>query len=78
MIETTYNVRCENDNRTYKAKAGSSLSDLLEIFGTKRKYPFIGACVNNKYKDLNFCVFNNMTVRFKSLQFVNIAAAFMS
>ncbi len=66
MTETV-TVHCVNTNDYKDISVGSSLVDLIEVFGVKSKYPFINAKVNNKTESLTYRVFRPKTIEFVDL-----------
>ena len=66
MTETV-TVYCVNTNDYKDISVGSSLVDLIEVFGVKSKYPFINAKVNNKTESLTYRVFRPKTIEFVDL-----------
>lgn len=66
MTETV-TVHCVNTNDYKDISVGSSLVDLIEVFGVESKYPFINAKVNNKTESLTYRVFRPKTIEFVDL-----------
>ena len=63
-MERLIKIRCENNNSELYVKPGTSLLDLLDIVHIKNKYRFIAAYVNNKSKDLNYLIYEHLSVKF--------------
>ena len=64
-------ILCTNDNKTISVKAGSNLLKIAqENYAyitdpkTKVKYPVLAALVDNKLKELSFCIYRKAKVEF--------------
>ncbi len=57
-------VRCENTQTEITVVNGTTLKELLQYLPLEGSDSYIAAYVNNKSKDLNYVVNNNLTVRF--------------
>ena len=66
MTETV-RVQCINTNEYKNIPVGTSLIDLIDVFGVKSKYLIANAKVNNKTESLTYRVFRPKTVEFVDL-----------
>ncbi|MBQ6581955.1 MAG: nucleoside kinase [Alistipes sp.] len=57
-------VICENTSSHLEIEMGTTLLELIEMFGIKSEVPLLAAYVNNRLKELNYQIFKPMTVRF--------------
>lgn len=57
-------VFCENTQKAYQLKAGSSLKELKKIVFPNNHKHILGALVNNQLQDLQYTVFKPKTVNF--------------
>lgn len=60
------NVRiiCENDGSSLFVPMGTTLDQIVEMLALKNDYPFLAAYVNNRLKEMNYRVYNPVSVRF--------------
>ncbi len=66
MIETV-RVACVNTNTSKDVKIGSSLEELIDLFGVESPYLFVNAKVNNRTESLAYRVYRPKTVEFVDL-----------
>jgi uridine kinase len=66
MIETV-RVTCVNTNTSKDVKIGSSLEELIDLFGVESPYLFVNAKVNNRTESLAYRVYRPKTVEFVDL-----------
>ncbi|MEA2041228.1 MAG: nucleoside kinase [Bacteroidota bacterium] len=66
-MTTTLKVRCLNTNTERDIPAGTNLHQLAELFNLKSRYPFLGAMVNNKVKEMAYEIYKPKTVEFYDL-----------
>ena len=66
MIETV-RVTCVNTNTSKDVKIGSSLEELIDVFGVESPYLFVNAKVNNRTESLAYRVYRPKTVEFVDL-----------
>ena len=66
MTETV-RVNCVNTNEYKEIPVGTSLIDLIDIFGVKSNYLIANAKVNNKTESLSYRVYRPKTVEFVDL-----------
>lgn len=57
-------VRCENTQKELVVVPGTTVKEMLEYLPLENKMQFISAYVNNKSKDLNYVINDNITVRY--------------
>ena len=57
-------IECVNCATTIEVEMGTSLVELAEKLALKGKYPFLAAFVNNKLKELNYCIYTPAKVEF--------------
>lgn len=60
----TVRVHCLNNNEYKEVKVGSSLEELIDVFGVKMPYLIANAKVNNKTESLAYRVYRPRTVEF--------------
>lgn len=57
-------VRCENTGKELVVVPGTTIRELLEFMPIDNKELYIAAYINNRSKDLNYVISNNLTVRY--------------
>ncbi|MFI3267724.1 MAG: nucleoside kinase [Rikenellaceae bacterium] len=57
-------IYCENTSSELYVERGSLLSDILKKLDIDSDHKVIACCVNNKYKDLNYAVYERRSIRF--------------
>ena len=57
-------IICENNDSELLVEMGTSLKDVVQILSLKGAYPFLAAYVNNRLKELDYRVFEPISVRF--------------
>ncbi|MFI3263560.1 MAG: nucleoside kinase [Rikenellaceae bacterium] len=57
-------IYCENTSSYIDAERGSTLLEILEQLNLTSNHRFIASCVNNKFRDLNFAMYERRSVRF--------------
>ncbi len=63
MVDTI-KVICENSGSELVVPMGTSLLDVIQILSLKGEYPFLAAYVNNRLKELDYKVYEPVSVRF--------------
>lgn len=64
MNNKLFKVKCENNSVELKVKPGTTLLEILDTLNLKNSYPYVAAYVNNVVKDLNYCVYENKSIKF--------------
>jgi uridine kinase len=67
IMTETVRVNCLNTNEYKEIPVGTSLIDLIDIFGVKSNYLIANAKVNNKTESLSYRVYRPKTVEFVDL-----------
>ena len=67
IMTETVRVNCVNTNEYKEIPVGTSLIDLIDIFGVKSNYLIANAKVNNKTESLSYRVYRPKTVEFVDL-----------
>ena len=57
-------VYCENTGKSKEYMPGISLSEIAEDLNIKLKNPILGARVNNKYREMNYCIYKAKKIYF--------------
>jgi len=57
-------ITCINSGTTKNVSKGTSLNDVIKVFGVKMGNPILGAMVNNVLEELDFLVFHPISVQF--------------
>lgn len=57
-------IICENDGSSLFVGMGTTLGQVAEMLAIKNEYPFLAAYVNNKLKELNYCIYRPVSIRF--------------
>ncbi len=57
-------ITIENLDKSYDLPAGSTLREIAQTVGIGGQYPMLAAFVNNRLRELEYCVRNTSTVRF--------------
>lgn len=57
-------VRCENTGKELVVVTGTTVKEMLEYLPLEDKEQYISAYVNNKSKDMNYVINDNITVRY--------------
>lgn len=60
----TVKIICENTGTQFHVGQGTSLLDVINIINLKCRYPILAAYVNNNLKELHYCIFEPVSVRF--------------
>lgn len=63
-MTNTVNVICENIEEEVHVTMGTSLLELQTILSLKNEHPFMAAYVNNSVKELNYKIFEPVSIRF--------------
>ncbi|MBP5240754.1 MAG: nucleoside kinase, partial [Bacteroidales bacterium] len=63
----TVEVIIENTHETISVPCGTTLLEIANNYKHVAQYPIIGALVNNKMADLNYCIYTPRTVQFFDL-----------
>ena len=64
MSNTPLKVVCENLGRTIEVPMGTSLREIEHTFSITGPYPFLAAYVNHRLKELDYCVYTPVTLRY--------------
>ncbi len=63
MLDTV-KVRCENNSCVVNVNIGTTLSEIAEMLALPTPHPFLAGYVNNSLKEMDYRVFNPVSVRF--------------
>lgn len=66
-MSETIRVNCVNTNSSKEVKIGSTLEELIDVFGVKLPYLVANAKVNNRTESLSYRVYRPKTVEFVDL-----------
>ena len=57
-------IFCENNNQYKEYPLGITLQEIADDLQIKTSFPLFGALVNNKVRELSFCVVKPKNIRF--------------
>ncbi|MCL2561021.1 MAG: nucleoside kinase [Rikenellaceae bacterium] len=60
----TVKIICDNNDCHITVSRGTALADVITILSLRNPHPFLAALVNNKYRELDYAVYEPCTVRF--------------
>lgn len=64
MAENTVTIICENVGEEVHVAMGTSLQDLINILSLKSENPFLAAYINNSLRELNYKIYEPISIRF--------------
>lgn len=64
MITDTVKIICENNGSVMHVAWGTSLRQVAQMVALKNEFPFLAAYVNNRVKELDYRVYQSVSIRF--------------